>query len=116
MAGMQNSSCRWEVVGNIPSGPYPSRSLGNSYTVSGAILPDATGTFYYAGQYDGYDFFRRVDAAYEIWRDTALTQWVLSEKAGDVVAGHWERAEPTIAGIYSPIAPFTGDATVAIAT
>jgi len=78
------------------------------------LLPDATGTFYYAGQYDGFDYFRRPDEEYEIWRDTALNKWVLSEFAGDVFAGNWERADPAIAGIYSPIAPFTGDALISI--
>ena len=116
MVVMPDRPRRWEVVGIVPSGPYLSRSLGNSYTVSGTLTPDSTGTYYYAGEYDGYDLFRRNDSAYEIWRDTLNNWWIISVAAGDVTAGCWKRIVASITGTYTPIAPYTGTATVAIDT
>ena len=80
------------------------------------LEPDSIGAYYYAGDYNGYDLFRRNDSAYEIWRDTVNNWWIISVAAGDVTAGCWKRVVPTIAGSYTPVAPYTGTASVEIAT
>lgn len=106
------SPSRWEVVGEIPRGPYLCRGLGFVYGVTGTLNPDATCNYSFDGIYDGYDSFRRADGAYFIWWYTVGGIWVITTAKGALGVSWWTADQAAIVGTYSPAGTATGTATV----
>lgn len=80
-------------------------------TVAGELAPDATGTYVYAGTYDGDSLWTRLDGAYSIWYSDGSDSWVISAAAGDESAERWYNI--AAAGEYTITAGgATGTATV----
>ena len=86
--------------------------------VTGVLDPDVTGTYTYVGLYDGYGYWAKATNAY-LFVDTAQGVWVLAEYLAPVdpgVEAFWGGPVMAVASPvddYSPVAPATGDATVA---
>lgn len=83
------------------------------YDVTGDGDPSPNGEYYYAGEYGGEPYYTRADEAYSIWWDTISSKWFITVAPGNGVAGNWSRLG-SIAGIYGPVAPYTGNPVVAI--
>lgn len=103
---------RWEVVGEIPCGPYASCKWGLVYGVTGTLTPDATCNYEYFGEYEGKQYFRREDGNYFLWWKPLDSSWNISELLGDEGVESWKLIDPCPAGVYTPQGTATGDATV----
>lgn len=81
--------------------------------VSGELSPDATCTYFYAGEYNDSPYYRRADGEWFIWYNPEELEWMISTQVG--VAGDycWIRHDPVITGQYSPSPAAEGVATVA---
>lgn len=83
-----------------------------TYSVTGTLSPDATGSYLEYGDYNGKRYQRRLDGSYFIWWDN-VSAWKISAILGVVGASHWLRIDPNIEGDYTPQGTATGTATVA---
>jgi len=52
-----------------------------------------------------------LDGAWFIWWNGG-TEWVISAELGDAGENSWHRFDPDIEGLYVPVPPTTGNATV----
>jgi len=88
--------------------------------VSGTLSPDATGTYYPDGAYNGQNSWRRGDGSYFIWYllDTGINYWNISNAKGQWATEEWFIADTVIPDVrsnnYQPYgsSPPTGTATV----
>lgn len=90
-----------------PQAPNP------AYVVTGDLVPDATGDYYDAGIIEGVQAYRRFDGSYYIWQ-YAEDDWSLSTYPLVEDPPLWEYTGPLPPGIYLPIPPTTGEATVSV--
>jgi len=81
------------------------------YSVTGTLSPDAVCNYPLGGAFNGKAYYKRSDGAYFIWWDGTDT-WYISVVLGTPGAGHWLRNDPAIIGVFTAVAPNTGDATV----
>ncbi len=79
--------------------------------MTGDLTPDATGTYENAGEYSGKRYYQRVPDDWFIWWD-GDDAWTISAELGIGPPNSWLRIDPDIEGLYLPILPATGDATV----
>jgi len=80
--------------------------------VTGTLTPDATGTYYPAGEYAGHPYWQGSTAAgtWHIWYDAGC--WLITAALGDNENEQWYRTiQPT--GTYAPSEGATGTATAA---
>jgi len=82
-----------------------------TYEVTGALFPDATGTYEDAGEHNGKRYYQRTPNGWFLWWSLAGT-WRISYLLGGGGDKFWERADPNIEGEYLPIIGVTGTATV----
>lgn len=78
-----------------------------SLTVHQTTDPDCSGTYVYAGAYEGYPYWTRQDFAYSLWSDPETNNWYISVAPGNTIAGVWTSALG-LDTTYDPTAPYTG--------
>jgi hypothetical protein len=71
---------------------------GYIIAVNPELIPDCSGNYFYAGEYEGEPYCRRVDGAYFIWGDGVY--WYISEILGELSGLFWRRTYPSIVGEY----------------
>lgn len=92
--------------------PFCSWGIDFLHTVTGTLSPDATGSFTTSGTHNGDGYSKRADSGYHIWWN-GTDKWIISVVLGTTGTDYWERTDPNIIGVYSPVGGATGDATVA---
>lgn len=81
------------------------------YEITGALTPDATGKYSYAGDIHGKPYYERTPSGWAIWWDVE-GWWIISHKVDDVGFDFWNRNSPDIVGLYPAAGGAVGDATV----
>lgn len=76
--------------------------------VSGDLTPDATGTYFATGVYNGRLYYRRTDGAYFIWWDTPCEDYDISTGLGVKAPGFWWGPWKNIEGEYGWASDYTG--------
>lgn len=89
-----------------PTGPGLLRTTGDP-------VPDCTGTYKYAGQYNDQPYYLRLDAAFAIWSPPAGGVSVISTAPGQPYPGYWTHVD-TVEGTYTPQGDYTGNPQVAV--
>lgn len=82
-----------------------------TYTVTGDLTPDATGTYRIAGVHNGENYLRRDDGAYFVWWDN-VAGWYISPALDITLPSSWQKIGGTIDGVYTPFGLAVGIATV----
>lgn len=83
------------------------------YNVTGTLIPDSTCNYFYAGEYDGYHYYRRVDGLWFIWHD--IDRWVITDELGNHDRPFWATNEDfPITGPYEPQNEAEGISTVSM--
>lgn len=82
-----------------------------NYSVSGTLIPDATGMFDYDGELNGKASFRRPDGLWFLWWHP-IGMWLINAIKGVIGGLKWEHAFPDIKGEYLPNVGAAGIATV----
>jgi len=77
------------------------------------LSPDVTGTYNPVGRYNGKPYYELAGNGYQIWWD-GIDRWKISAALGEAETEYWTSPTTAIEGIYTPTAPATGDATVAV--
>lgn len=90
----------------------PKVTNDTTYSVTGTLSPDATGSYVEYGDYNGNRYIRRIDGGYFIWWDDTDT-WTLSVLLGVQGTAYWTRVDPSIEGVYVAQGTATGVPTVA---
>lgn len=85
----------------------------SDYNVTGILVPDSSGSYFYAGSFGGVSYARRADGAWFLWWD-GVQSWNITSILGGACEFIWERESPDIEGLYIGAFPATGDATVRI--
>jgi len=75
------------------------------------LSPDVTGEYLPVGMQGGKPYYELTGNGWFLWWN-GLSTWYLSHIVGDPQVPYWLRNNFNIEGIYSPIAPATGNATV----
>jgi len=98
---------------NFP-GTFQLKSLTSTITltITGDTDPDCTRTYPYAGESGGFPYYRRSDAAYELWFHPVSRNYIISTARGVTTPGFWRLYEALI-GTYTPWGDYTGDPTTA---
>lgn len=87
--------------------------IGFFAAVTGELIPDATGTYIFGGQYNGKDYYRRKDGAWFIWWQPG-SWWYISVGLDKEGEAFWVRMDPEMCGNYETSGMATGDATVTL--
>lgn len=82
-----------------------------TYSVTGTLTPDATGSYVEYGDFNGKRYHRRLDASFHIWWDGVDT-WTISVLRGIQGVSYWTRVSPDIEGAYVAQGTATGVPTV----
>lgn len=74
--------------------------------------PDCQCNYVLGGAFNGKAFYKRTIAGFYIWWD-GIDTWYISEVLGTPGDGHWTLTAASPVGVYTPVAPATGDVEVA---
>ena len=80
--------------------------------VTGNLLPDVTGNYYYYGVYAGQSSFIREDGLYYIWYSIIYHLYIISAAQGDMYEEYWMQNGGTIYSSYTGYGGATGTALV----
>lgn len=84
------------------------------YNVTGTLTPDATCNYIATGhELNGKFIFRRIDSAYHIWWGYAGV-WNITVDIAKLGTAYWQRIDPNIIGVYTPMGTALGNATVGL--
>lgn len=79
--------------------------------VAGTIVPDATGDYTLAGDYDSHPYFYN-SAGFYLWFQFSGNSWLISDVLGVQGARGWLAWSIVLPGTYAPYGTATGDAIV----
>jgi hypothetical protein len=84
------------------------------YVATGNPSPDCKGNYFLAGIYNGQPYYNRADGLFLIWREPLLNTWYITKILGEELPYCWTHIDISILGIYVPLPPATGTATVSL--
>lgn len=76
--------------------------------VTGNPVPDCTGKYVDAGEYENARYYERTDSAYFIWYHEGTAYWYISPTLGLKAMTFWTR-QYTISGVYTPGPSYSGN-------
>jgi len=79
--------------------------------VTNGLTPDVTGTYIYAGKFQGKPYYYHPPVDEVIWW-TGTDRWIISQILGDTTGIFWDHISPDIEGAYNPQGGAVGIATV----
>lgn len=80
--------------------------------MTGVLDPDVTGTYLPIGPYGGKPSYKLDGQVWYLWWYVAGENWQISPIRGNIDGPSWFRIGD-IEGVYTPVVPATGNATVA---
>ena len=83
-------------------------------SVSGTLLPDATGDYPDFGFFGGKRAYQIAGGAYTLWFDTSIGAYTLSEVIGVIGSLGWVADQVPVEGTYTFYGTATGIATVTL--
>jgi len=108
---------------NIVSSDITPSYIQAEYRVGGNITPDATGDYAYAGQYNGYPYYKHVSKNFWVFKAVNYTGyqhntsyyisvWAISNRELKSGTSYWTLSSENLIGSYTPNEEASGTATV----
>jgi hypothetical protein len=74
--------------------------IAPDYIVTGDLIPDATGNYFYGGELNEHPYYHREDNEWYIYFDIPYWCWILTSILGTVVDLGWIKWDEEIEGYY----------------
>jgi hypothetical protein len=103
MAGQKTISATYKETVTPPAADYH---------VTGTLSPDATGDYFYGGMYGGLPYYKNKTKNFWIYSDAFYPDYWMSNALGYTGGGAWHKMDAIVTGLYEPLDPNTGEATV----
>lgn len=81
--------------------------------MTGTLDPDVTGDYEPIDPWNGKPSYELAGNGWYLWWLDSIERWIISQTRGNDDGPSWQSTSAAIEGVYSPVFPATGNATVA---